>query len=57
MFYLIYKTEVLSMGQSISDNFERLLWRGNLGSKEFLQQRPGSQNIKRLLLKKTSYLS
>ena len=57
MFYLIHKTEVLSVGQSISDNSERLLSRVKLGSQEFLQQKPGSQNIKRLLLKKTRYLS
>ena len=53
MFYLVAKTEDLSLGHSLSDNSKRLLWRGKDGARiiqEFFPQRPCSQNIKRLLL-------
>ena len=60
MVYFADKTKDLSLGHSISDNSARLLQRGEVGSQdieEFLQQRPGSQNIRRLLLlKKIRYL-
>ena len=52
MFYLADKTEDLSPGHSLSDIWEtgpRREGRG-LDIQDFLQQRPGSQNIKRLLL-------
>ena len=59
MFYLADKTEDLSLGHSISDRSEGLVWRGQGGARiyEFLQQRPGGQNFKRLLLIKENPLS
>ena len=61
MFYLADKTENLSPEHSLSNNTERLLWRGKVGGGnqytwEFLQQRPGSQNIKQLLLNKENQI-
>ena len=60
MFYSGHKSEDLSLGHSVSDNSERLLHRGKRGSQdvqEFLQQKPGSQNIKKLLLIKENQIS
>ena len=62
MFYSVDKTEDLGLGYSISDNSGRLLQRGKgvEGSQDmqrFLQQKPGSQNIKRLLLIKNNQIS
>ena len=53
MLYSVDKTEILSLGLSISDNSEKLLWRqkgGSQGTYGFLQQRLGSQDIKNYLL-------
>ena len=59
MFYLAAKTEDLGPGGSLSDRSERLLQeaREELGYIGVLQQRPGSQNIERLLLIKENQTS
>ena len=62
MFYSVDKTEDLGQGHSISDNSGRLLQRGkgvegSQDMQEFLQQKPGSQDIKRLLLIKVNEFS
>ena len=62
MFYSVDKTEDLGPGHIIWDNSGRLLQRGKgvEGSKdmqEFLQQKPSSQNIRRLLLIKNNQIS
>ena len=59
MFYLVDKTEDLTLGHNISDNSETVLKRqgGSQDMQEFLQQKPGSQNIKRLLLIKNNQIS
>ena len=55
------KTEDLSPGRSLSDSSEGLLWRSKRGTRihreEFWPQRPGSRNIKRLLLIKENQTS
>ena len=53
MFYSADILRTSSLGHSISDNAEKLLWRGKGGDRmyrSFCNKRPGSQTIKRLLL-------
>ena len=58
MFYLVGVFRTASLGDSTSSNSERTalrMWGEEPGYVEVLQQRAGSLNIKRLLLKKTRY--
>ena len=62
MFYSANFLRTSSSGHSISDNAEKTVpksqgGRGNQDIQEFLQQRPGIRNIKRLLLIKENQTS
>lgn len=60
MFYLVAKTEDLSLGHSLSDNSKKLIWRGKDGARilyGFLPQRPCSRDIKRFQKNQTCQVS
>ena len=60
MFYLVAKTEDLSLGHSLSNNSRRLIWRGKDGARilyEFLPQRLCSRDIIIFKKNQTSHVS